>query len=805
MLIQEGDMTIRKYLRDYLKNMYTRSVAAVWRCDFARNARLRLAQRTSQRLALPGRQFFNRPLRFSVLAGMILACASCGKKGDLLTPVIPQPLPVQAVSAALTDQGIVLTWRPPAGYSSGKPLALLNDIQKITITRKIEPSTNSRWDFSGTREGWTAAAKTLPVKWHKGILRAASKEGGIFLVSPANLGLQAETTAYIRLKLWSKHSDRGYVAFITDSDSAWNTAMTLAYQPAVYTSFYTYQRSFHALKLAPFLIDTDAPGQPETVREYLIDMRKIPTWKGRIQQIGVFLRNAAPAEALVEIGLEQVELTNTSSPVASVYDSPPWLFEEDEEGWIAQPAHTLLGAADGVLYAQSAGMLLLRSASGQNLPRDTIRQIRIRMQVSAGDMAYAVLLNPLQERNWAVDGNAFDRSAPYVIPIALQDAAAFHTYTLDIPSVTEKETGLKFPGEEQIALMALVFPELPGVAERHILIDSITMLTSAPAPDFEALLPASPDISSLPELAARVRENRKMRDPDLTIPYQSLTAAKETVVPQIAKLAEVSPRKPDPVVIQADGLCTLTDAGRFKDAPLRYGERYTYTIDVTDRKNQKNSQSGSVTIEYVRAPAAPQGVRAESDEKGIRLTWNRPFLTQDGKKIRSLAGYRIFRTSRAGQYENTLIYTAAPSETVFLDQTASPGTPYYYVVQALASTTAGNYVGGVSQEVAATLRDRIPPAIPSNLTGVYADHIVTLYWNMTATADWAGFNVYRSQSPDKDFRRMNNRPVLHASYQDTTVEANAIYYYYVTSFDQANPPNESAASTTIPLKTGRFK
>jgi hypothetical protein len=52
----------------------------------------------------------------------VLLSMGCGRKGNPIIPVIPQPLPVQNVSASIEDGAITLSWAPPSKYNPGKAL-----------------------------------------------------------------------------------------------------------------------------------------------------------------------------------------------------------------------------------------------------------------------------------------------------------------------------------------------------------------------------------------------------------------------------------------------------------------------------------------------------------------------------------------------------------------------------------------------------------------------------------------------------------------------------------------------------------
>ena len=763
-----------------------------------------------------------------------LFAAGCGKKGDPMIPVTPLPLPVEFVMATLEGDAITVSWRLPLKYNTGDPFGL-KDIDLMTVSRKIETPADNRWEFSQTSQGWTVAGKSFPVKLHQGVLRTASQQKNLFLVSPKGLPLKAEETRYIRLKLWAKNSARGYLAFTTKLDAKWDIDRDLTFYPAVYTSFETYRNAFELVKLKAFAIPpAQAENQADAAFEYLIDMKDVPAWQGEIDQIGVVLQNNDPENALVELGLDSFEPMGTLEPQASLYESPAWVFRDDAEGWQANAAATVFGAAGGVLYAQGTVPILLSSAPGQNLDAARIRQIRLSMQATAGDRAYLVLRRPQDKQFPALPRDAAEFSALTVLPFSLNDQADFQTYTIDVASMLkkaepaaaeptdkgdspEKTTPAAAEQKELISQVALFFPAVSAQADRRILIDYVHVADAPVEP--ETLLPmlVQQDLPVIDEIEQQIRQTRRAQDPDYATPYEELPSQPEQDPTKPIKLAEISPKKPAPAVLE-DGRFFLTDTGEFAvadakeadakeatvkvDPALRYDERYTYTIEILDRRQQKSAQAGTITVAMARTPTAPYYLQAEPDDGKIHLTWGRPFITADGKKIKTLGGYNIFRSLEAGQYPKKPLAQVSAAETTFTDSGLENDTTYYYTVQAVAQTTENAVVGNFSPEASATpVKKIVALKPPTGLVGVYNGAVANLFWNGAAAQNFAGFQIYRSETRTGEFQQLNPQPILQASYQDATVTAQKTYYYYVTASDQETPPNESRPSEMAVIET----
>lgn len=720
----------------------------------------------------------------------ILNAAGCGKKGDPVIPVIPQPMPVQELTATLNENAITLAWFPPAKYDTGETMKL-KDIKNFTIFRSIDVLTTNEWDFSKTIQGWkSATSKTLPVKFHQGILRSASTDNALFVLSPPDLTITAANTRYIRLKLWAKNSDEGYLAFITDTDTSWDTNISaLTFYPSVHTSYYAYLQAFSRIKIKAFPVMNAFAGDNK-LYDYVVDMGSLPAWKGRITQIGILLRNPKPQETITELGVVRVKVSDVPEEPASLYTSAPWIFLDDEEGWSVSPSTTAFGAAHGVLSARGSSAMTLLSPTGQNIQRENIAQVQLRMSVTAGDMAYLILRKGTDEPLKQLSTEMLS-SLSAVVKIPLRPSAEFQTDTIPLPVKNIQEQS------GNITQIALFFPESAEKSSRHIAIDYIDLQPkNAETPS----LLAQQDLPTIAEIEQTIRQRMQQQFPQLSQAYNAIPEKQAEPQETAVKIAEISPKDPAPASFE-DGKFSLIDQGSAA-SPLLYGERYTYQIEMTDRKNRTTARSNGLTIAYTRTPMPPDNLKAEPGNQLITLQWTPPFLTTDGKKLQTLEEFRIFRATTSGEYPEIPIARIAANITSFTDKNLSNQVTYFYKIQSVASSVPTPNVSLLSSEVSAEPIDVTPPDAPTGVKAMYSDNnTVHLFWNPVQAADFAGFNVYRSDRADAGFQKINEQPVLKASYLDATVTANLRYYYRVTAIDGETPPNESDVSESAFIET----
>ncbi len=737
------------------------------------------------------------PIRkvFVTLISLILLTTGCGRKGDPVRPEIPKPNPLRNVSASVTDDAIVLSWNAPDVYNTGKPLDVMRDIQTITISRKQESSTDQLWDFSLSRDGWNALGQTLPVKWSQGTVRAASQGTIAGMVSPENLALSASQYRYIALSLWTRSAERAYLMFLTSDDAQWDLEPDFAFNPAVHTSLLSYQRAFAArkMKALPLL---PQPASSIQARDYLLDMHEVPAWTGTIQQVGVVVSRSTPGTGELEVGLERLSLMDTKIPPATLYDAPPWGFWQDEEGWRVESQNTIAGAAGGVLYLKSgAEPVLIASAVGQQIPWNHVRYVQIRMQNTTRKHAYVLFRgaqDPPFEKRSAVDLTA---PSSMVLPVVLQPSDDFQVYTIACPDFSDN-VGV-------LSQIGLYFPEQQDDQMR---LDYIAPARSHRVAEALAPLLLQKNIPALLEVAQQVQRQQANRNPGFDVGYNELGSDGEVFRGTELTLVRVSPHDPAPVVIHDDGGFTfydtgIADGGDGEAVPLKRGERYTYTVKLIDKKEQVSAVPETISVNVPYIPSAPLFLGATAGDREVHLTWNRPFLDTHGGKLRAFDGYHIYRSTVPGQYGGAPVHQTAANDTAFVDTNVVNGTMYYYVVRAVSSVTNTTVAGETSLEVSATPGDTQAPNAPNDLTSAYLAGIVKLFWNFSTSQDWKGFNVYRGLSAEGPFQQINPQPVLLPAYDDTTTRPNQQYFYYITSIDTAQPPNESLPSNTIQVTT----
>ncbi len=216
------------------------------------------------------------------------------------------------------------------------------------------------------------------------------------------------------------------------------------------------------------------------------------------------------------------------------------------------------------------------------------------------------------------------------------------------------------------------------------------------------------------------------------------------------------------------------------------------------------TETGSVddvritTIVDVVDPAAPTGLGATPSDSQVSLNWT-------ANTDPDLYGYNVYRgTADGGPYSK--INGSLLAANSYLDTGPTNGTPYYYVVTAVDTSTNESVYSG---QVNATPADAVAPAAPTGLGATPGDSQVGLNWNDNGEGDLAGYNVYRSLTSGSGYAKINGSLAATSDYSDNTASNGTEYFYVVravdTSTNESGNSNEASATpVSLPLLDDGF-
>ncbi|MGA9529353.1 MAG: fibronectin type III domain-containing protein [Terriglobales bacterium] len=305
-------------------------------------------------------------------------------------------------------------------------------------------------------------------------------------------------------------------------------------------------------------------------------------------------------------------------------------------------------------------------------------------------------------------------------------------------------------------------------------------------------------------------------------------------VPAPALVPKKSLRKPPPNPPLA---LTFTDTIPASALSTDPQADLTYAIEVLNRNARGAGLSNRLHIPAIRTLPAPQDLAAQLNDDGVLLTWTsagepkslEPKSLEpksgeaqppgNGDRVNDASStpaaqfrYRIYRREESGGKPMVAgeIPVGAPGPAHFLDAIEWEKT-YLYHVTAVSIVTRADSEAQVEGDDSPTVRviahDIFPPAVPVGLQAVYSGEgqkpFIDLIWAPVASADLAGYNIYRSESNDGKMKMMvkvNSELVKTPSYRDSAVTPGKAYVYSISAVDVRG--NESAkseeASETLP-------
>lgn len=175
-----------------------------------------------------------------------------------------------------------------------------------------------------------------------------------------------------------------------------------------------------------------------------------------------------------------------------------------------------------------------------------------------------------------------------------------------------------------------------------------------------------------------------------------------------------------------------TPATTFTDTGLTNDTAYEYSLQAVDTHGNASAASSPAvraTPTDLTPPAVPTGLAAVRGDGQVSLTWT---ANTEG----DLAGYDLFRDGVRAP--GAVLGAGATSYT---DTGLTNDRTYSYALR--ARDTSGNTSAVSSPAVSATPTDLTPPAVPTGLSAVSGDGVVSLSWTANPETDLATYRVLR--------------------------------------------------------------
>jgi hypothetical protein len=204
-----------------------------------------------------------------------------------------------------------------------------------------------------------------------------------------------------------------------------------------------------------------------------------------------------------------------------------------------------------------------------------------------------------------------------------------------------------------------------------------------------------------------------------------------------------------------------------------------------------NSVSIVKLAPLVTPPAAPTGVTASDGTytDKVQITWNAPT---------GATHYKVFRNTSNTHTGESEIVSSHPSSS-YDDTSATPGTTYYYWVQACNTGGCSTYSSFDTGYRAASPTIPTPPTGVSASDGTYPDK-VQITWNASSGATY--YKVFSNTSNTHTGETILTPSHPTSTYDDIIATPGTTYYYWVQACNSAGCSTYSSFDTgyraTIP-------
>ncbi|MFP3983549.1 MAG: fibronectin type III domain-containing protein [Desulfurivibrionaceae bacterium] len=263
------------------------------------------------------------------------------------------------------------------------------------------------------------------------------------------------------------------------------------------------------------------------------------------------------------------------------------------------------------------------------------------------------------------------------------------------------------------------------------------------------------------------------------------------------------PGCPDTVTSLKEIEPSSTRPGRsmeFRDSHLVPGHHYSYQVISHRGWNIVSPPSNRVSFWWSTPPAAPEPIEVSQTGRDVEISWEAVKKDNQGEPLDHPVRYQIFRRTASGKKFDL---QKESSETTYYDQ-VNGEEKYHYRVRAVISYRDTAIPGPHSKTAAFTPEDRTPPPVPEIAALITSDSGPRIIWERVSASDLAGYRIYRRPESSREWTMIKETGANTFIFKDESLSSEkGTWYYTITSFDKASPPNESDFSREVSFEGGK--
>lgn len=233
----------------------------------------------------------------------------------------------------------------------------------------------------------------------------------------------------------------------------------------------------------------------------------------------------------------------------------------------------------------------------------------------------------------------------------------------------------------------------------------------------------------------------------------------------------------------------------YRDQNLTPGQYYSYRVAAYGPRGRLGAWSPVLSHAWGVLPRAPGLLTAEAGDREVQLSWPAVVTLQDGRALRDLAGYLVYRRTSQEDWQRLTPEPLALSR--FQDIAVQNEVEYTYMVRAVRRLGRDVLISLDSPARTVVAQDLTPPPPLTNLVAVPTAKGVELRWDPSPAPDLAGYRVYRRRVGEAKPVRLTPALVNKPYFVDTQAIKGQTYYYSVTAVDDSKRANESLPSEEV--------
>jgi predicted small lipoprotein YifL len=235
----------------------------------------------------------------------------------------------------------------------------------------------------------------------------------------------------------------------------------------------------------------------------------------------------------------------------------------------------------------------------------------------------------------------------------------------------------------------------------------------------------------------------------------------------------------------------------FRDTTVSSGTEYQYKVLSYNSRDEFSRESNVAKAFWDFYPSPPQGLIAEAGNGMVNVWWEKVKILSDGSLSPEPIFYNCYRAEKENQFSFEPVNEKPIEGTSYQDVNLKNDQPYTFRVHAVRKVGDGWVESEGSSTVSAIPVDLVPPSIPQGLTAFWTDGGISLRWEGSPEPDVLGYNIYRKEEGEINYRRLNPEPLKGTIFLDTEVKRDKQYSYAISAVDNSSRRNESPLSEEV--------